>query len=211
MEWEAIFEKNKQSIIGFAELGAYLLVAYLFASYYRYKKQFSLSNFLALFWFTFDAQIHLLMEGRFLWIAFTVTVEKLDHWLAYTWKEYGAADKRWLGFDGDVIALEIVTVGIVGPLCVLLCYAITTKANSHLRHFVQVVVCIVELYGTFITFGPEAFNGNKNLDLADPIHVWCHLFLMNGIWVVVPILWLMQSYNAMKKANFGPTHKKKKN
>ena len=60
-------------------------------------------------------------------------------------KEYGLADTRWLHSDSTIVSLEILTVILDGGLALLLIYAII-RGRSY-RHFVQVVLCVCELYG----------------------------------------------------------------
>lgn len=60
-------------------------------------------------------------------------------------REYGKADYRWLVADPNIVALEILTVAFDGPLTMLLIYAIIN--NKPWRHFIQITLCICELYG----------------------------------------------------------------
>ena len=60
-------------------------------------------------------------------------------------KEYGKADSRWLYSDPTIVSLEILTVVLDGLLCLVLIYAIL--ARRFYRHFVQLTLCVCELYG----------------------------------------------------------------
>lgn len=60
-------------------------------------------------------------------------------------KEYGKADSRWLVSDPTIVSLEMVTVALDGPLCLALVYAICR--NRFYRHWLQIVLCVCELYG----------------------------------------------------------------
>ena len=60
-------------------------------------------------------------------------------------KEYAKADWRWAVSDPTIVSLEMLTVFFDGPLCLLLIYAICR--NKFYRHYIQIVLCVCELYG----------------------------------------------------------------
>lgn len=60
-------------------------------------------------------------------------------------KEYALADRRWGISDPTIVSLEILTVFITGPLAVWLIFAMLK--NKTYRHFIQIVLCVCELYG----------------------------------------------------------------
>jgi hypothetical protein len=102
--------------------------------------------------------------------------EKSTHPLAWIWREYGKADKRWShGADPGVFSLELITVFLVGPLALLAAWAVKTRQPW--RHILQAFICTCELYGGALTFFPEwapcfVPGGQCNPNLSsDPIHV----------------------------------------
>lgn len=58
----------------------------------------------------------------------------------------------------------------MGPLCLLQMYAI--KKNKPWRHALQLVICVSELYGGWMTFAPEWVDGSPNLDGSDFVLLW---------------------------------------
>lgn len=142
-------------------------------------------------WFLIDGITHFTLEAQYLFLALTVTAEKSDSIMALTWKEYGKADRRWMVRDPTVISLEILTVFVAGPLAFLAAYAV--KTHKPYRHLVQATICIMELYGGFMTFGPEWVDGNPNLNSKSLIGFWVYLVFMNGVWVVLPAILLWES------------------
>lgn len=68
-----------------------------------------------------------------------------NYFATLTGQEYGKADYRWLVADPGIVSLEILTVVVDGALCLLLIYAILT--DKPWRHFVQISLCVCELYG----------------------------------------------------------------
>ncbi|XP_070539028.1 emopamil-binding protein-like [Ptychodera flava] len=163
-----------------------------------------------LVWLIYDVIVHFTLEGPFVYLSLVGTVDKSDSYIGMLWKEYGKADSRWLHSDPTIVSLEILTVGMAGPLAVLLVYAIIK--NKFYRHFVQITLCVCELYGGFMTFAPDWLVGSPSLDTSNPLYLWCYLVFFNGLWVVIPIALLYQSWIALKAL---PTKKnrsaKKKN
>lgn len=152
---------------------------------------------LILFWLFWDIFIHFGLEGPFVYLSVYGTIKDSQQWIALPWKEYGKADKRWLVSDPTVVSLELLTVGFVAPLCVVLIYAICAK--RHYRHWLQLVVCTCELYGGWMTFCPEWLTGSQNLVTSNWLFLWVYLVFFNMLWVVVPVLMMWQSWNALSR------------
>jgi hypothetical protein len=141
-------------------------------------------------WFLLDVITHLTIELGYVWVALGETAEKSDTYMGEVWRLYGRADARWAVRDPTVISLEIVTV-FLGFLCVFQLYGIVKR--SPWRHVVQVIICVAELYGGWVTFAPEWVEGSPNLDTSDPVLLWIYLVFMNGLWVVMPIILMWDS------------------
>uniref|UniRef100_A0AAZ3S757 EBP like n=1 Tax=Oncorhynchus tshawytscha TaxID=74940 RepID=A0AAZ3S757_ONCTS len=76
-------------------------------------------------------------------------------------KEYGKADERWLHSDPTIVSLELLTVVLDGILALVLVYAIVK--DKHYRHFVQITLCVCELYRGWMTFCPDRLAGMPGL------------------------------------------------
>ncbi|KAA1469705.1 Emopamil-binding protein [Dentipellis sp. KUC8613] len=140
-------------------------------------------------WLTFDALIHFIFEGSFLWLStFGRQVNTSTGPFAEMWREYAAADFRWGFSDETVVSLEILTVLGAGPLALYIVYQIVRDDPA--RHYWLVVLSTAELYGGWMTFCPEWLTGSPNLNTSNALYLWVYLFFMNTIWVVIP-LWLM--------------------
>jgi len=155
-------------------------------------------------WYCYDALTHVILEGSFVWISLFGTVASSNHFMAPLWQEYGKADTRWLYSDSCVVSLEILTVVFDGTLCFVILYAMIR--NKPYRHFWQIVLCVCELYGGWMTFAPEWITGSKALNTSNPLYLWVYLVIANGVWVIIPLLLIWQSYNAIvlpPKNSFG--------
>ncbi|KAK6855961.1 emopamil binding protein [Apiospora arundinis] len=165
-------------------------------------------------WHAFDALIHFILEGSFLYHCFFsyMTVSRVrnplalaptaHNFLGYTdraygpqaggnnpfaqlWMVYAKADRRWAGADLSVISLELLTVFVAGPLACLICYGIAKKDPR--TNIVVIIVATMELYGGFITFCPEWLTMNYNLDASNFMYKWVYLVFFNMLWVFIPI------------------------
>ena len=126
-------------------------------------------------WHLFDALIHFLFEGSFLYHCFFTYTQLSSHhststishnnggaylghhdrlygamhggdsYTAKVWQEYAKADRRWGGADVTVISLELLTVFGAGPLAVGVCEML--RRGSHKVWFWASVLATAELYG----------------------------------------------------------------
>lgn len=66
------------------------------------------------------------------------------------------------------------------------------------RHFLQVALSVCELYGGWMTFCPDWLIGSPHLDTSSRLHLWVYLVFFNGVWVLVPVLLLVQSWFCLR-------------
>lgn len=144
-------------------------------------------------WLAFDALIHFIFEGSWLWHS--VLGRQVNTGVgpfADMWREYTKADARWGVADPTVVSLELLTVLGGGPLACYILYQLVK--NDPARHYWIVVLSTAELYGGWMTFCPEWLTGSQALSTSNLLHLWVYLALMNGIWVIVPIFLMIDSY-----------------
>lgn len=161
-------------------------------------KKLSRADFWVLVWLVFDVLIHLTLEGPFVVISLIGTVLESNHFTALVWKEYAKADIRWGVSDPTIVSLEILTVTIVEIFAIVLIYAVIKRKPY--RHFLQICLCVCELYGGWMTFCPEWLTGNVNLNTDNFLHFWVYLVFFNMLWVVIPLLLLWQSWTTLISA-----------
>ena len=152
-------------------------------------------------WLILDAFTHLTMEA--LYVALTLLYGGAARAPAalsaasFMWREYGRADARWAGYDATVLSLELLTVLVAGPLALAALWALARRRPWF--HLAVVCLCVMELYGGWLTFGPEWLarpTASPSLS-ADPLHVAVYLFFMNALWVWVPAILLVDSGTAI--------------
>uniref|UniRef100_A0AAZ3RHU0 EBP like n=1 Tax=Oncorhynchus tshawytscha TaxID=74940 RepID=A0AAZ3RHU0_ONCTS len=125
-----------------------------------------------------------LQEGPFVYMSLVGTVATSRQ---YFWKEYGKADERWLHSDPTIVLLGVAD----GARFVFSMFVF--------RHFVQITLCVCELYGGWMTFCPDWLAGSPNLNTNHWLYLWIYLVFFNGVWVVVPGLLLWQSWLSLKR------------
>ncbi|XP_008568158.1 PREDICTED: emopamil-binding protein-like, partial [Galeopterus variegatus] len=162
----------------------------------------------ALAWLCYDALVHFVLEGSFVYLMLVGNIEDSDGLIASLWKEYGKADARWLYFDPTIVSLEILTVVLDGTLALCLIYAIVKE--KYYRHFIQITLCVCELYGGWMTYFPEWLVGSHNLNTNSWLYLWVYLVFFNGVWVLIPGLLLWQSWVELKKMHHKGVHSQKK-
>ncbi|XP_037383177.1 emopamil-binding protein-like [Talpa occidentalis] len=162
----------------------------------------------ALAWLCYDALVHFALEGPFVYLSFTGNITDSHGFIASLWKEYGKADARWLYFDPAIVSVEILTVVLDGSLALFLVYAIVKE--KYYRHFLQITLCVCELYGGWMTFSPEWLMGNPNLNTNNWLYLWVYLVFFNSVWVLIPGMLLWHSWVELKKMQHKVTSSGKK-
>jgi len=198
--------------VSLASMGAtavMFLLSYLLAVHLGKSFKKSNTEKWVMCWLLWDAMIHFLVEGSFVALSLSGTVMESKHWTSLLWKEYALADSRWGVSDPTIVAIEIITVFGAGPMCLWVVWGICN--NSACRHFWQLVLCTCELYGGWMTFVPDILIGSPSLATDNFLYLWIYLVFYNGVWVVVPILLMWQSYNNMTAATSTDAEKEEQN
>mmetsp|Transcript_6061 Transcript_6061/g.10434 ORF Transcript_6061/g.10434 Transcript_6061/m.10434 type:complete len:174 (+) Transcript_6061:123-644(+) len=171
-----------------------------------------MSDTVVLIWFVLDTLTHIVVEGAFVWMSFHSSVASYPRTdiLVGAWREYGRVDKRWLNSDPTVVSVELITFVLDGILCLALMYAIAKRRPW--RHPAQIILCVCELYGGYMTWVPEWLMGSPNLVTDDKFRAYLYLWFLNAVWVVIPGILLFQSCSvltkAMSKASSGSRNRK---
>ncbi len=144
------------------------------------KVRFTFPEIVTIIWFLIDAFTHLTIELGYVYLALTSTAAKSNTFLGHIWREYGRADARWAIRDANVISIEIATV-TMGLLCIVQIYGLIKRSNW--RHVLQVIICVAELYGGWMTFAPgedESYISIISLMLLSYILMFYFIPLQNG-------------------------------
>ncbi|KAI2608259.1 Emopamil-binding protein [Hypoxylon fragiforme] len=203
---------DQTTLVSLASTLAILGAAYLLSLQALDQKTSNSHRFLFI-WHAFDALIHFILEGSFLYHCFfsymplsnvsnpLALAPTAHNFLGYNnraygpqaggnnpfaqlWMVYAKADRRWAGADLSVISLELLTVFVAGPLACYICYGLAKKDPR--TNILMIVVATMELYGGFITFCPEWLTMNYHLNASNFMYKWVYLVFFNMLWVVIP-------------------------
>lgn len=146
-------------------------------------------------WFVLSGCIHLILEGYYVY-HFQHLASK-QTLLGQLWKEYALSDSRYLTQDSFNLCMETITAVFWGPLSFLLAGLITK--NHHLRHPLQLVVSLGQLYGDVLYYATALFNHvvhRVSYSRPEGCYFWGYFVFMNVFWVVIPSVLLYQSIMA---------------
>eukprot|EP00638_Chattonella_subsalsa_P018881 CAMPEP_0117888362 /NCGR_PEP_ID=MMETSP0950-20121206/21809_1 /TAXON_ID=44440 /ORGANISM="Chattonella subsalsa, Strain CCMP2191" /LENGTH=268 /DNA_ID=CAMNT_0005746663 /DNA_START=35 /DNA_END=841 /DNA_ORIENTATION=+ len=161
-------------------------------------RDFDLTDKVTIIWLVIDAVTHLTIEfGYCLLSLLNIPPGEHSSIIGFIWNEYGKADQRWAVRDPVILSIELLTV-LAGVLCIVILHAIWYQMPY--RHVLQVVLCVCELYGGWMTFMPEWLSGSTSLNTSCFMYTWVYLFFMNGLWVWVPLILLWESFAQITEA-----------
>lgn len=142
-------------------------------------------------WLCISAIIHMWFELHF---VFYRTTSSIYHAMNL----YSAADYRYKGpvIESGTAAMETITALIVGPACLLLAYAIVTRAAYRLP--LQICVCVSQMYGLlwFVLHGVFALEAVAS---TDPFLFWIIFVGLNMPWGVVPPILLWKAWREVQR------------
>lgn len=182
------------SILSLLACGLQVLAAVLLTRWFGGRS--SAQDRWVLLWLFYDVIVHLTLEGPFVYMSLRGTVDTSQGPLAELWKEYSKADSRWLVSDPTIVSIEIVTVVLDSLIALVLIHAVLE--DKYYRHFLQIALSVCELYGGWMTFCPDWLLGSPHLNTSNPLYLWVYLVFFNGVWVLVPVLLLVQSWFCLK-------------
>ncbi|XP_054254797.1 3-beta-hydroxysteroid-Delta(8),Delta(7)-isomerase-like [Indicator indicator] len=164
-----------------------------------------LAHRLALCWFLLCAGIHGVLEG---WFSLRHrSLPAATGLLADVWKEYAKADSRYLTSDPFTVAMESVTAWGWGPLSFLTFLCL--RRGHPARHVLQLLVSLGQLYGDILYYATEGLGGWSHSD-PHPFYFWGYFVGLNGVWVLVPSILLVDACCKLVRAQQAldrPKHK----
>ncbi|KAJ5038450.1 uncharacterized protein L3040_007309 [Drepanopeziza brunnea f. sp. 'multigermtubi'] len=153
---------------------------------------------LAIWWFVISGTIHLFFEGYF--SLNHRTMGPAQDLFGQLWKEYALSDSRYLTSDPFVLCMETVTAFTWGPMCGVIAYMIT--ASHPLRHPLQIIVCVGQMYGLVLYYATAMFDHYyraATYSRPEFLYFWVYFFAVNFIWMVIPGLLLIDSVRTIAR------------
>ncbi|KAL8164229.1 UNVERIFIED_CONTAM: hypothetical protein K2H54_047971 [Gekko kuhli] len=175
----------------FSVLGAILALTWLAVGWWNRKDPpFGMWRSLAICWFMICGFIHSVMEGWF--IFYHTEIPGDQSFLSQLWKEYAKADSRYLIGDNFLVCMETVTALFWGPFSFWTVLAFLWR-QPH-RFLLQLVVSLGQLYGDILYFYTEYRDGFTHGEKGHPIYFWFYFVFMNGLWIVIPGLLILDAW-----------------
>ncbi|KAJ9631952.1 hypothetical protein H2203_000353 [Taxawa tesnikishii (nom. ined.)] len=117
------------------------------------------------------------------------------------WKEYAFSDSRYLTQNAFVLCMESITAICWGPGCYIV--ALMIPFEHPLRHPLQIVVSLGQLYGDILYYATSLFDHyymGISYSRPEAYYYWGYYFLMNFFWIVIPSLLIYNSIVACADA-----------
>ncbi|CAO2841129.1 unnamed protein product [Amaranthus hypochondriacus] len=140
-------------------------------------------------WLTFNGLLHLTLE---LYLVFKPQFYKdnTGNIFAEIWKEYSKGDYRYLHLDSTTVALEAISIFILGPTNLLAVFAIASHKSY--RHILPLTVSLVEMYGVVIFIMTAILEGNNFS--SSQYYYYAYFVGANFPWALIPSLIFIRSW-----------------
>ncbi|EFQ33940.1 emopamil binding protein [Colletotrichum graminicola] len=150
-------------------------------------------------WFTLSAFIHFFFEGYFSYNQADMPTSL--HIFGQLWKEYSLSDSRYLTQDSFIVCMETITAVFWGPLSFACACCIV--AGHPLRHPLQLVVSLGQLYGDVLYFATCSFDELVYSVIycrPEDFYYWWYYVFCNAFWIVIPFCLILKSCAETKRA-----------
>lgn len=116
-------------------------------------------------------------------------------WWVGVYEQYARYDARYVLHDPTVIFICYAEI-LMGPACFILVWLI--KKGSRFRHPFQLILCSVQIFGTFLYFFYPMVAGTwSEVMTHDPFEQAVYIWIVNGLWIAIPSILIAQSIRAL--------------
>ena len=168
---------------------------------------------LVTFWLLWSGCIHLFMELSYGFFPEVVTQGSqigflefmaqpagmfsfLDpHWWSGLYTQYGRYDGRYVTHDSVILMVTQAEL-VMAPGCFALAWMIAKR--NRWRHGVQILLCTLQAYGTYVYFFDPVYRGTWSTVMThDIFDLFTFVIGLNGLWIAVPMIMIWQSSRAI--------------
>uniref|UniRef100_A0A3Q0R0M7 EBP cholestenol delta-isomerase n=1 Tax=Amphilophus citrinellus TaxID=61819 RepID=A0A3Q0R0M7_AMPCI len=114
--------------------------------------------------------------------------------------------------DNFTVCMETVTACLWGPFSFWAVYAFL--CNKPYRFLLQLIISLGQMYGAVLYFFTEHRDGYAHSELGHPIYFWFYFVFMNTLWIVIPLVLIVDSWRqlsaAQSRTDNTRSHKSKK-
>jgi len=165
----------------------------------RYRPSLPSGEVWAATWFILCGFIHSFFEGYF--SINSLHMATRTDLFGQLWKEYALADSRYMTRDSFVVCMESVTAYFWGPLSFLCAYYITI--GHPLRHPLQLVISVGQLYGLILYFATCSFEELVHgVVVSRPEWAYYSMYYIacNAFWFFIPGYLIYRSCREISRA-----------
>ncbi|KLO93200.1 emopamil-binding protein [Fusarium fujikuroi] len=130
-----------------------------------------------------------------------VDISNRQFLFAQLWKEYSLSDSRYLTQDSFLVPMEAITAFLWGPMSFFCAWSIVKQ--HPLRHPIQLIISVGQLYGDVLYFGTCYFNEIVHSVVycrPEQFYFYMYYVFCNAIWIVIPTVCVVHSVVQTKRA-----------
>ncbi|XP_068180950.1 3-beta-hydroxysteroid-Delta(8),Delta(7)-isomerase [Antennarius striatus] len=191
-------DRSMSEIVGFlfSVSGLLVLVTWLITGWRGAPGRLGTWRRLAVCWFAVCGFIHCVIEG---WFSLYYDIIPGDQsFLSQLWKEYSKGDSRYVIADNFTVCMESVTAWLWGPCSFWVVFAFLT--NKSYRFVLQLIISLGQMYGAVLYFFTEHRDGYAHSEFGHPVYFWFYFIFMNTLWIVIPLMLIVDSWRQLSAA-----------
>jgi cholestenol Delta-isomerase len=154
-----------------------------------------------MWWYLFVLWIHALLEVNYAVAPQRITTFATTGFWEYAFEQVKVADlftwEFWVDNYRQYAKYDVRYTQNQGAIL-----PIMVQLGSKWRHPLQIINAMMQAYGTVIYFAVPYLSGKWTtvFHTTDPIELWLGVYLLNGLWIIVPTLLIIQSSLAIARA-----------
>ncbi|KAF4450557.1 hypothetical protein F53441_6337 [Fusarium austroafricanum] len=190
---------SSRALVASFVVGATIILGVTLSLIQQSRRKLSKFETFVTLWFALCGFIHLFFEGYFA-VNFA-DIANRQFLFAQLWKEYSLSDSRYLTQDSFLVPMEAITAFLWGPMSFFCAWSIVKE--HPLRHPVQLIISVGQIYGDILYFGTCYFNEVvRNIVYCRPEQFYFYMYYIfcNAIWIVIPTVLVIHSVVATKRA-----------
>ncbi|KAJ4105933.1 hypothetical protein NW760_007783 [Fusarium oxysporum] len=190
---------SSRALVASFVVGASAILGVTLSLIQQSRRKLSKTEIFMTLWFALCGCIHLFFEGYY--VVNFVDIPNRQFLFAQLWKEYSLSDSRYLTQDSFLVPMEAITAFLWGPMSFFCAWSIVKQ--HPLRHPVQLIISVGQLYGDLLYFGTCYFNEIVHSIVycrPEQFYFYMYYVFCNAIWIVVPTVCVVHSVVQTKRA-----------
>ncbi|KAF5604095.1 emopamil-binding protein [Fusarium pseudocircinatum] len=208
---------SSRALVASFVVGASAILGVTLSLIQQSRRKLSKTEIFMTLWFALCGCIHLFFEGIYSPSNTGLVVVLMDQsgyfavnfadissrqfLFAQLWKEYSLSDSRYLTQDSFLVPMEAITAFLWGPMSFFCAWSIVKQ--HPLRHPIQLIISVGQLYGDVLYFGTCYFNEIVHSIVycrPEQFYFYMYYVFCNAIWIVIPTVCVVHSVVLTKRA-----------